>query len=197
MLPLTWKPVRISFIFNLNFRSYVRNDRVSPRWRHGDRYATRLLEEHIKFFEKEQLFIILCNALFSRILFTGKLMAFSCSIFGTFYVVKNFRTGSIPLLANFAVFSIDALAFYVLSCRDLYEVPRVFREAKQDMLSFVCNRLSVRGRLTTEQRVLYCRFKTKPIMGISDGGFRSMESISVLVFLDFYVNQVISLLLTF
>ena len=47
-----------------------------------------------------------------------------------------------------------------------------------------------------ERTVCKSRVKAMPnIIGMKDGGFRTLESLSTLEFIDFYVNQVIALLL--
>ena len=151
------------------------------------------LEEYVKVYEYYQVFIALSNVAFSRMVFTGKLMAFSCSIFGSFYVLKNYHTASRLVLAFFACLSMDAIAFYTISFRHLFRIPSFFRNWKRELEQLVCKRLVTRGRLTAEEKALHHRIKVKPALGIREGGFRYMESMSVLVFIDFYITELISL----
>ena len=151
------------------------------------------LDACIDTFDFFHMIVRLCNTLFNRILFTGKLGALSCSIFGTYYVLTHYSTASPILLFFIGAVSTDGIAFYVISCQKLFQVPGVMRNVKS-----LCAALlhEERTKLTPwDFKVREYKIHAMPALGISDGGFRYMDSISTLIFIDFYLNQVISLLL--
>lgn len=134
-----------------------------------------------------------CNILFSRVLFTGKLNGLSCSIFGTYFVLTHMNSASLILLLFFSALSINCIGFYLISCKKLFEVPKAMRAIKDLSANLLDNEKENLPRWIYKVRKY--KIKSMPSLGISDGGFRLMDSISVLVFLDFYLSQVISLLL--
>ena len=158
-----------------------------------ERHSVEHLDKCINLFDYFHMIVKLCNVLFSRVLFTGKLMALSCSIFGTYYVMTHIHSSSPILLIFFTALSIQAIGFYVVSCKKLFQVPGTMGKMKQ-----LCGSLleKEKGKITPwDLKVRQYKINTMPSLGISDGGFRYMDSLSTLIFIDFYLNQVISLLL--
>ena len=138
--------------------------------------------------------ITLCNVLFSNILFTGKVMALSCSILGTYYIILE-HDASLVLTLFFGSLSIQAIAFYTVSCQKLFGIPLIFgnfTEQFELLLNKACNVMAPR-----ERKILKYRIKVIPKIGIKDGGFRVLQSESTLLFIHFYLNTVISLLLLY
>ena len=136
--------------------------------------------------------ITLCNVLFSNVSYTGKLMALTCSILGTYYLILT-REASYMLIVFFVALSIQAIAFYMISFRKLFEVPHMFASLKSHCAMMVNkeeNWISPR-----EKKILRYRIQIMPVIGIKEAGFRTLKIESMLDFIDFYVNTVISLLL--
>ena len=160
-----------------------------------------LLKRWIRRLYDSYVLTTLVNVLFSRILFTGKLMALTCSICGSYYAIRHIHTdGSRLLLSFFTCVSVDALAIYIISCRQLHQVPSLCREIKFQCLYYLRKRqLEVSHVVPVSQALLEMKYILRgiPIIGVSDGGFRAMESLSTLIFIDFYVQHVISLLIAF
>lgn len=136
--------------------------------------------------------ITLCNVLFSNVLFTGKLMALACSVLGTFYVLFS-PDASPMLMLFFGALSIQAIAFYTVSCHKLFGIQDVVAGMKENCKLMVDKE---GNRLTPwERKVFHYQINALPTIGIKDGGFRILQSESTLLFIDFYLNNVISLLL--
>ena len=150
------------------------------------------IEESIKKLDYYHVLITLCNVLFSNVLFTGKLMALACSILGTYYVILS-QDASPILMLFFVALTIQAIAFYTVSCQKLFGVPDVLGSLKNHC-SMMVNK---RGNgLTPQQRKgMQYRIQMMPKIGIKDGAFRILKSQSTLLFIDFYLNTVITLLL--
>ena len=136
--------------------------------------------------------ITLCNALFINIVFTGKLMALACSILGTYYVLSSDNPSYVFVLF-FGSLSLEAILFYTVSCQELFSVPRVMEGFKEHCSMMVNKRENM--MTPREKKVRKYRIKAMRQIGIKDGGFRVLESVSTLLFIDFYLNTVISLLL--
>ena len=124
-------------------------------------------------------------------------MAFYCSILGTFYFLEHLDSSSPVLLAFFLAVSLEAVIFYVLSVENLYKIPRQHIGVKRACLRILNGKVLRGGRLDPYKRLLHCRLKSKPTMAVREVGYRQLESLSTLVFIDFYVYQVISLLIAF
>ena len=119
-------------------------------------------------------------------------MALACSILGTYYVILD-HDASPVLIILFGSLSFQAIAFYTVSCQKLFGVPDAFVAYKQHCRMLVNKKET---RLTPrEKKVWQYRIEAIPVIGIKDGGFRILQSESTLNFVDFYLNNVISLLL--
>ena len=151
-----------------------------------------VIEKSIKMINYYYVLISLCNVLFSDVLFTGKLMALACSILGTFYIIFS-ENSSLMLMLFFGALSVQAIAFYTVSCHKLFGVKDVVGKMKENcelMVDKKGNNLTPR-----ERKIFHYQLKALPTIGIKDGGFRILQSESTLLFIDFYLNNVISLLL--
>ena len=148
-----------------------------------------------KYVEKINYYFVLislCNVLFSNVLFTGKLMALACSVLGTFYILFS-PDASWMLMLFFGALSFQAIAFYTVSCHKLFGIQDVVGSLKENCKSIVDKK---ENRLTPwERKVFHYQIDAVPTIGIKDGGFRILQSESTLLFIDFYLNNVISLLL--
>ena len=119
-------------------------------------------------------------------------MALSCSIFGTYYVLSNYSE-SIIFTIFFALLSINAIAFFLISCQLLFQVPNFVR-ARKELCGAMLHKAG-NGFEPLDVEIRDRRLKAIPQIGCKDGSFRVLESEASLNFIDFYVNQVISLLL--
>ena len=120
-------------------------------------------------------------------------MTLICAIFGTFFVLTYGKSSSIALLIFFIIMSLQSVSFFVISCEKLFDVPNKLRLQKRT-LGFL---LEHQGKRMTREDEKQCRYRIEALatVGISDGGFRKMESISTLLYLEFFLNSVINLLL--
>ena len=154
--------------------------------------SVETIDCYIKKYNDFHVLISLCNALFRNILFTGKLMALACSILGTYYVLSS-ENASYIFLLFFGAFSLNAILFYTIACQHLFSVPTVFERFKEHCSMMLNKRENV--MTPWEEQVRKYRIQAMHKIGIKDGGFRVLQSVSTLLFIDFYLNTVISLLL--
>ena len=141
----------------------------------------------------------LANASTSQVLFTGKLMALSCSTLGSFFACRYFTFD--PLSVAATVLAFDAVIFYVLTVNQL----PVFTSSIENFKRH-CRWVSAEILSTSTHNVanipkynmLKKRIAAMPnVVGMKEGNFRYVTSISTIAFLDFYINQVIDLVLAF
>ena len=110
-------------------------------------------------------------------------MTLICSIFGTYFVFEHPRQKSIALVIFFAVLSLQSLLFFTISWQKLVDVLK-------ELLRYTVS-LSIllqhHSRRMSREKAKQSRYKIKnlPVIGVSDGGFRRMESTSTLLHLDF------------
>lgn len=151
-----------------------------------------IIEKGIRGIHHNFVVISLCNILFSNIICTGKLMALTCSVLGTFYVIYT-QEASVVLMLFFGALSLQALTFHIISCHKLFGVQNLFSGLKEN-----CKLVVDKGDngLTPGERKLFQYYiRAIPTIGIKDGGFRILQSDSTLLFINFYIDNVISLLL--
>ena len=119
-------------------------------------------------------------------------MALTCSILGTYYILCS-QDRTYIFIIFFGFLSFNALAFYTICCHKAYEIPGLGR-AMKDRCCMMVDREQNNSMTPWEKKVSKYRIRAWPNkIGIQDGGFRMLESSSTLEFLDFYMNQVISL----
>ena len=139
------------------------------------------------------LVVTVANLLCCNVVYTAKVMTLTCSILGTYYILSSHDT-SLLFMIFFGALSIDTLAFYIISCHKCYEVPGDLKLMKE-----LCNiMLNRKNNLMTPWEKNVCKRWIHAMpnnVGIKDGSFRTLKSGSALEYLQFYVNQVISLLL--
>ena len=152
------------------------------------------MESCIRKFKQNHAVLTLTNVLLRNVIYTGKVMALTCSVLGTYYVL-SVHESSFIFTTFMGFLSFNALAFYIISCQMAYAVPDDMRAIKE-----LCSKMLSREKnnfMTPREKHL-CKYRIKVMpnnIALQDGGFKILESASTLRFLDFYVHQVISLLL--
>lgn len=157
------------------------------------RYPAHAIDGYIIKYRFYHTVVALCNRVFSRVLFSAKVMTLTCAIFGSYFVLSHAETASIPVMLFFTILSLQSVSFFVISCQQLFSVPNRLRSYIRTLNSFLEHQ--TRNMTMMEAKLLHRRIQYLMVEGISDGGFRKMDSISTLLYLDFYLNRVISLLL--
>ena len=150
------------------------------------------IEDGIQKLGYYHVLLTIFNLLVRNVLFTGKLMALTCSILGTYYVILT-REASYMLIIFFGALSIQAIAFYMVIFQKLVEVPHMLASLKNHcnmMVNKKDNWITPR-----EKEILQYQIQVVPTTGIKEAGFRTLRSETMLDFVGFYVNNVISLLL--
>ena len=139
------------------------------------------------------LIMSITNGVCSRIVFSAKVTALCMSIFSSYYVIRHSRSSSFLLSTFSGLLTFNSLAFYLLSARKLFRIP----EAMQSCVTFAGAVLNMVSRKVNvyEIKLRKARIAAMPRVGISEGGFRYMDRMSTLIFIDFFINRVISLLL--
>ena len=156
--------------------------------------TSAMVEGYVRQFNVNQLIVTLSNTVCSNVVYTAKIMALTCSVLGTYYVLSS-HDASLIFTIFFAALSFDALAFYTVSCHKVCAQPGLMRVMKKQC-SMMLNRERRNWMASWEKKVGKYRVKAMPTnIGMKDGGFRTLEGVSTLEFIDFYVNQVIALLL--
>ena len=158
----------------------------------------RRVEEHVRQLEYFRVLLTLCNRLCTPLFFNGKLMALTCSIRGTFYVIKHLGSGSVILLLFLGSLSPEALAFYIVSIQKPATIPIICDDIKRKCLHLLCHQR--RGRteeLSSTVKLSVLKLRTMPELVVRETGYHGISSLSSIVFIDFYINQVISLVITF
>ena len=156
------------------------------------------MKEYVKRLKYFRVLLTLCNRLFTPLFFNGKLMALTCSILGTFYVMKHAGSGSFILLLFFGSLSLEALAFYMVSIEKPATIPGIFDSIKLKCLHLLCHRPGPgRHELSSREKLLVLKLRTLPELVVRESGYRPIQSLSSIIFIHFYLTQVISLIIAF
>ena len=123
-------------------------------------------------------------------LFAGKVMSFSNSIVGTYVVIRSIQTS--PAVAFWsASIAGTAVVFYLYLAGDLYKASVLMKDAKLNLM-LVHGR---RGGTSLKKEYLDLWLESVSEKGIIEMGNRPFDNLTVLLYVEYYINQVISLLL--
>lgn len=129
------------------------------------------------------------NTCGSNCFYSGKIMAFTCSVLGTFYAI---RFGLTDLLScGVAMLAFQAIMFYLLCLGNAYVIPQTMDSALQHYKLMSSIHVG-RFRKELRQRIRSVRHLT-----IMEGGFRGVGRGTTPEFVDFYTKEVIALVLAF
>ena len=116
-------------------------------------------------------------------------MAFTCSVLGSFYV---WCFGITDLLScAIGVLAVAAITFYLLCLGNAYVVT--------ETMNSIVRKINFRSQyfVGVWRKELKQRVKSVRTLSLTEGGFRGMSRETTPEFVDFYVNQVIDLVLAF
>lgn len=116
-------------------------------------------------------------------------MAFTCSTLGSFYVVCFGITDLIS--SSIGMLAVAAIMFYLLCLGNAYVITETMNSIIRK-IRFGAHNFSGVWRRELKQRV-----KSIRTLSLTEGGFRRVSREITPEFVDFYVNQVIDLILAF
>ena len=129
------------------------------------------------------------NHLASNCFYAGKIAAFTCCILGSFNLLRFGITDLFSVIN--ATVAAEAIIFYLLCLGKAY----VITETMDNVLRNIKIRLHFPSEIC--RRELKQKIQSVRTLAIQEGGFRRMSKETTPEFVDFYVNQVIALVLTF
>ena len=140
------------------------------------------MDRYLRLYDFYHTLVTLANVLFSRILFTGKVMALSCSIVGTYYVLSHSQNQSHVFTLFFGALSLQAIAFYAVSCEQLFQTPENFDTYRRNC-SLLMLKVEMRQGQNEVDSVLNRKQRRNKIksmfrIGFKDGDFRILESLN-------------------
>lgn len=93
-------------------------------------------------------------------------MALTCSIVGTYYVLSG-HGESMIFTTFFSCLSIDAIAFYIISCKILFQVPDVMATCKDNCYAMLQKKES---RIKPwDKKIRIYSVRAIPALGLRDG----------------------------
>ena len=121
-------------------------------------------------------------------------MALTCSILGTYYILST-QDSPLIFVVFFGALSVQAIGFYTISCDQLFDIPGRLESYKRNCMQML-NGMEASLMNARERKLRKYEIQALPKrVGLKDGGFRMLESVTTLLFIDFYLNTVISMLL--
>ena len=127
----------------------------------------------------------LCSTCF----YAGKILVFAGSVIGTFYLLRFGFQGFVSVLS--ALLASQCIIFWNLCIGKAYVIPDSINNVLHSMKSMPLAHTCI-SRRELKQRIK----STRPV-ALREGGFREVGRDTSPEFIDFYVNQVIALVLAF
>ena len=142
-------------------------------------------EEGYAIAKKLHLCMTLFNVSTAGVIFSHKLANLTGSIVGLYFLIRLiFVQPAASIL--FVILAFDAIIFYTVMWDNASLIPPMIGnlKAETDVVGMGIDRL-------------FCRRLSRsiPCVGVSVGGFRNMERDSTLIFVDFVLQNVVSLLI--
>lgn len=94
-----------------------------------------------------------------------------------------------PISCAIALLAVQAIMFYILCLGNAYKIT--------DMMESVLQNIVLLPRVGVSKRELKQMIRSVRAVGLTEGGFRRMSRGTTPEFIDFYVNQLIALIITF
>ena len=137
-----------------------------------------------------QLFVTVLNTCNHNLIFTWKVLSLGFGIFSGYAAVAHFKDQPVFGIMYGVIF-FDSVLTYTIMYGKGFKVPDLFDNAKRAI------RLSSK-RVTIERRKLLERqVGSVPPVGIKVGNFHMLERTSTPAYLDFVMNNVISMLVAY
>ena len=136
---------------------------------------------------------IYANVLSTFAIYSAKVMAFYCSIVGTFNTLCYWSWDMPSLATAFIAFS--GIVLYLICFGGMYVIPDLAQELVELLFKATGKaQIVYPHRNFCEQRKVW---RSVGPVRIKEGEFRYVERGSAPEFIDFYINQVIALVLAF
>ena len=140
---------------------------------------------------KVHLAMTIYNVSTARVVFANKLLNLSGGIIGLYFFLRLILLQ--PVLAMFFLaLAFDCNTYYMVMWDNASLIPVMLKELKDQV-----GRATEGGRADHNSMYIRRVIRSIPDIGMSVGGFRSMERDSTLIFMDFVLRNVLSLLLAF
>jgi len=149
------------------------------------------LGEGLRGFKNMELFMGLFNQVFCFPLFILKSNCLSIVILSGFSAVRLAHSNPI-LAAIYVMFSISCSTSYISIFQLAFKITEGVEELRK-----IIEVKSTEFPFPTERKWIQQSLKSTPLLAMNVGGFHEAERESVPIFLNFVVNQILSLLLTF
>ena len=135
---------------------------------------------------------MLFNLVNRYVIFTWKIICIGATIICGYAAIAHFHEHPVFGVMYYVIF-IDLNVIYVLVYDKAFKTPESFRSTVRETL----RQLGGKKLEVLEAKVLKRQFRSVPSMGIKVGEFHTMERTSTPVFLDYVLNNVVSMLVAF
>ena len=157
-----------------------------------------VIQHEVKLCREIQLRIQMYNQVFANIVYASKLMCFAMIIPGTSFAIRYHVTKPVASLVN--SFYGPCVSFYYLCMYDkAFKIPAEVEEVKRMAglkLAPARSRHGTSFCSEMEQREVRQAIRSIPVVGIKQERFGYLERASTLIFLDFVVSSICSVLLS-
>ena len=153
--------------------------------------VSAVLMEALRTLRELQLHLNFFNLSFASVLWGMKVCWLSCTILAGFSAIRLIHTNP-TFGCLYAYICVACVMIYIGLFQSAYKVTEKLEELTKLMETMSG------GLVNPEERKYWARvLKSVPRMGMSLGGFSQVERETVPVFIDFCVNQIVSLLIAF
>ena len=131
------------------------------------------------------------NVSTARVVFANKLLNLCGGIMGLYFFLRLILIQ--PILAMFFLaLGFDCTTYYIVMWDNAFLIPVMMAELK-DQIGVA----TALGKADHSHQYVRRVLRSIPDVGMSVGGFRNMERDSTLIFMDFVLKNVVSLLMAF
>ena len=153
--------------------------------------TSETVQDGYRFARKIQLAMTVFNVSTAGVIFSQKLVCLSGGIVGFYFLLRLILLQPVQSILFFAL-AFDGIVFYNVMWGNASLIPVMMKELK-DQVDVVM----AKGMTDNDRQYWKRVAKSIPCIGVSVGGFRSVEWDSTPIFMDFVVRNVVSLLMAF
>ena len=155
------------------------------------------IAQHWSKLNQLRVIVALFNSVFRHLIYIGKLSALGITINGFYYCLIGFSKHPVDSLI-LLILSVTAAVYYSACINDLHKVTLIFPSAKRVLLPALIDTAnkfpSVRGKSQYAYMKKWMRMRCGMDVAVHEASFQRISRMSFVLFIDYLVQRVISLL---
>ena len=138
-----------------------------------------------------QLYMSVSNSVNCFAIFSCKVGFITICIITGYAAIAHFNDFPVFGVLNYLVF-LNGIFIYSFGYGRAFKIPPLFEEVSQKAVLHACSK-----GMSEDAKIFRRQVRSIPRIGVRVGEFHLMESVSTLIFIDYVVNNIVSMLVAY